>query len=154
MEDQIEEEIKEERRDALMQLQQEIVFERTENMIGKVLEVSVRLAMIKIANAIHFPNSPPRSVSINTTKNGIIHTLSGFRLIASDNGVVIAANYWGKIKTTCQMIMIILLIAQIQNPFFQQLEQISIYLALILTVISLIDYLIKNKKVLSEGGKK
>ncbi|MCI9052428.1 MAG: CDP-diacylglycerol--glycerol-3-phosphate 3-phosphatidyltransferase [Lachnospiraceae bacterium] len=80
--------------------------------------------------------------------------ISGFRLIASDNGVVIAANYWGKIKTTCQMIMIILLIAQIQNPFFQQLEQISIYLALILTVISLIDYLIKNKKVLSEGGKK
>ena len=82
------------------------------------------------------------------------HKQSGFRLIASDNGVVIAANYWGKIKTTCQMIMIILLIAQIQNPFFQQLEQISIYLALILTVISLIDYLIKNKKVLSEGGKK
>ena len=72
--------------------------------------------------------------------------ISGFRLIASDNGVVIAANYWGKIKTTCQMIMIILLIAQIQNPFFQQLEQISIYLALILTVISLIDYLIKIKK--------
>ena len=41
MEDQIEEEIKEERRDALMQLQQEIVFERTENMIGKVLEVFI-----------------------------------------------------------------------------------------------------------------
>ena len=36
--------------------------------------------------------------------------ISGFRLIAAENGVVIAANYWGKFKTVSQMIMIILLI--------------------------------------------
>ena len=35
--------------------------------------------------------------------------ISGFRLVASDNGIVIAASYWGKFKTTFQMIMIILL---------------------------------------------
>ena len=33
--------------------------------------------------------------------------ISGFRLIASDNGVVIAASYWGKFKTTFQMLMVI-----------------------------------------------
>ena len=74
--------------------------------------------------------------------------ISGFRLVASDNGVVIAASYWGKFKTTSQMIMIILLIAQI--PGFDLLEQIFIYVALILTVVSLLDYLIKNKDVLKQ----
>ncbi len=38
--------------------------------------------------------------------------ISGFRLIAAENGIVIAANYWGKFKTVSQMIMIILLILQ------------------------------------------
>lgn len=74
--------------------------------------------------------------------------ISGFRLIASDNGVVIAASYWGKFKTTSQMIMIVLLIAQIPLQFFDILEEVFIYIALILTVVSLIDYLMKNKNVL------
>ncbi|MDY2628225.1 MAG: CDP-diacylglycerol--glycerol-3-phosphate 3-phosphatidyltransferase [Lachnospiraceae bacterium] len=76
--------------------------------------------------------------------------ISGFRLVASDNGVVIAASYWGKFKTTSQMIMIVLLIAQIPGSFFDFLEQIFICIALILTVVSLIDYLVKNKNVLKQ----
>ena len=76
--------------------------------------------------------------------------ISGFRLVASDNGVVIAASYWGKFKTTFQMIMIILLIAQIPGSIFDFLEQLFIYIALILTVVSLLDYLIKNKDVLKQ----
>lgn len=76
--------------------------------------------------------------------------ISGFRLIASDNGVVIAASYWGKFKTTSQMIMIVLLIAQLPGTVFDILEQLFIYIALILTVVSLIDYLIKNKNVLKQ----
>lgn len=79
--------------------------------------------------------------------------ISGFRLIASDNGVVIAASYWGKIKTTCQMIMVILLIADINLAVFEVLEQVFIYASLALTVISLVDYLVKNKNVLADGGK-
>lgn len=75
--------------------------------------------------------------------------ISGFRLVASDNGIVIAASYWGKIKTTVQMLMSILLILHIQHPIYQAAEQIFIYGALILTVVSLIDYIIKNKTVLS-----
>lgn len=76
--------------------------------------------------------------------------ISGFRLIASDNGVVIAASYWGKFKTTFQMLMVIVLILDIQMPFFQILGVILTYVALILTVVSLIDYIVKNKDVLKE----
>lgn len=76
--------------------------------------------------------------------------ISGFRLIASDNGIIIAASYWGKFKTTFQMLMIIVLILNIQMPFFEVLGIVLTYVALVLTVISLIDYLVKNKDVLKE----
>lgn len=74
--------------------------------------------------------------------------ISGFRLIASDNGRVIAASYWGKFKTTFQMLMICLMIADIQA--IALLTDIVMWAALILTVVSLIDYLVKNKDVLAE----
>lgn len=73
--------------------------------------------------------------------------ISGFRLVASDNGIVIAASWWGKIKTVSQMIMIILLIGDF-GGVFTVLEQAFIYIALALTVISLIDYIAKNKQIL------
>lgn len=79
--------------------------------------------------------------------------ISGFRLIASDNGVVIAASKWGKLKTISQMVMSILLIVDFNYSFFNVLEQVFIYLSLVLTVISLVDYLIKNKGVLHEGSR-
>ena len=74
--------------------------------------------------------------------------ISGFRLIASDNHVVIAASYWGKFKTTFQMVMVCLMIVDI--PKLQLLTDLVMWIALILTVVSLIDYLIKNKSVMSE----
>lgn len=76
--------------------------------------------------------------------------ISGFRLIASDNGVVIAASWWGKIKTNIQMIMSVMLIINLDNTIINALEQVAIYLALVLTIISLLDYLIKNKDILKE----
>ena len=74
--------------------------------------------------------------------------ISGFRLVASDNGVVIAASYWGKFKTTFQMVMICLLIADIEA--ISMITDVIMWAALILTVISLIDYLIKNKDVMKD----
>ena len=74
--------------------------------------------------------------------------ISGFRLIASDNGVVIAASYWGKFKTVFQMIMICLMIANIGT--ISIVTDIVMWIALILTVVSLIDYLMKNKDVMKE----
>ena len=76
--------------------------------------------------------------------------ISGFRLVASDNGVVIAASYWGKFKTTFQMLMVIVLILDIHIPSFQSLSTVLTYVALILTVVSLNDYIVKNKDVLKD----
>ena len=76
--------------------------------------------------------------------------ISGFRLVASDNGVVIAASYWGKFKTVSQMIMSVLLIVNI--PALSILTTIFSVIALILTVVSLIDYIAKNYRVLTEGS--
>ena len=73
--------------------------------------------------------------------------ISGFRLIASENGIVIAASWWGKAKTISQMIMIILLVADL-GGVFDMIGQVMIYLALVLTVVSLVDYIAKNKQVL------
>ena len=74
--------------------------------------------------------------------------ISGFRLIAAENGVVIAANYWGKFKTVSQMLMIILLILNF-GGIFDVIETILIWLSLALTVISLLTYIMQNRKVLS-----
>ena len=76
--------------------------------------------------------------------------ISGFRLVAADNGVVIAASYWGKFKTTFQMLMVIVLILNFDNCYFQLLGTVLTYIALVLTVVSLIDYLWKNRAVLKE----
>lgn len=74
--------------------------------------------------------------------------ISGFRLIASDNGVVIAASYWGKFKTTFQMIMVCLMIANIESIAI--ITTIVMWIALALTVISLVDYIVKNKDVMKD----
>ena len=76
--------------------------------------------------------------------------ISGFRLVAADNGVVIAASYWGKFKTAFQMITVIVLILNIPGKAFAVIGTVLIYISLALTVISLIDYLTKNKDVLKE----
>lgn len=75
--------------------------------------------------------------------------ISGFRLVASDNGVVIAASYWGKFKTTFQMVAVCLMIADI--PALNLVTQIVLWIAVVLTVVSLIDYLVKNKNVMKEN---
>ena len=76
--------------------------------------------------------------------------ISGFRLVASDSGIVLAASWWGKFKTAFQMIMCILLIINIQNNVFTVINNVFIYISLALSVISLADYLIKNRKVISD----
>lgn len=73
--------------------------------------------------------------------------ISGFRLVASDKGIVIAASYWGKFKTVFQMIMVILLILNL-GGIWNTIAQVITWIALILTVISLADYLKKNWSVL------
>ena len=76
--------------------------------------------------------------------------ISGFRLVAADNGVVIAASYWGKFKTAFQMVTVIVLILNITGEVFAGIGTVLIYISLVLTVISLIDYIAKNKDVLKD----
>lgn len=77
--------------------------------------------------------------------------ISGFRLVASDNGIVIAASYWGKFKTVSQMALIIVLIMDL-GGVWNVAGTVLTWVALLLTVVSLIDYIAKNKQVLTQGG--
>ena len=76
--------------------------------------------------------------------------ISGFRLVAADNGIVIAASWWGKFKTTFQMLTVILLILNI--PALHTVTVIVAGIAFVLTLVSLLDYIMKNHKVITEGG--
>ena len=76
--------------------------------------------------------------------------ISGFRLVAADKGIVIAAGYLGKLKTVFQMVMSVMLIFHFSHPVWLVTEHIFIWGSLILTIVSLVDYFIKNKDVLKE----
>ena len=76
--------------------------------------------------------------------------ISGFRLVAADSGIVIAASWWGKFKTTFQMFTVILLILNI--PALHTVTMIVAGIAFVLTLVSLLDYIMKNHKVITEGG--
>lgn len=83
--------------------------------------------------------------------------ISGFRLVASDAGIVIAASYWGKFKTVSQMFMCIFMILganeDFDNWFFDLVRiagVICMWIALVLTIVSLVDYIYKNRAVIKE----
>jgi CDP-diacylglycerol--glycerol-3-phosphate 3-phosphatidyltransferase len=107
-------------------------------LADKILTISGMICLIELGRI------PSWIVIIIVAREFII---SGFRLVAAENGVVIAANYWGKFKTTFQMIMIILMIMNI--PQLQILTNIVMWIALALTLISLWTYIMANKQVLA-----
>ena len=76
--------------------------------------------------------------------------ISGFRLVAADQGIVIAASMWGKSKTVSQMISIVLLILNFDDGPLSILTTVSVIVMTVLTVVSLVDYLMKNRQVLTE----
>ena len=108
-------------------------------LADKLLVCSALICLVELAKL------PAWMVIVIIAREFII---SGFRLIASDIGVVIAASYWGKFKTTFQMVMICLLIADIAAIGI--ITNVIVWIALILTVVSLIDYLVKNKDIMKE----
>ncbi len=74
-------------------------------------------------------------------------TISGVRILAASKDVVIAASWWGKIKTNFQIFMIIVLLIPITNVYINTLATFLIYGALISTIISGVEYIVKNKEV-------
>ncbi|MDE5939321.1 MAG: CDP-diacylglycerol--glycerol-3-phosphate 3-phosphatidyltransferase [Lachnospiraceae bacterium] len=111
-------------------------------LADKLLVCSAMICLVELARI------PAWVVIVIIAREFII---SGFRLVASDNGVVIAASYWGKFKTTFQILMICLMIADL--PPLALVTQIVMWVALALTVISLVDYLVKNKSVMQDNKK-
>ena len=79
--------------------------------------------------------------------------ISGFRLIAVEKGVVIAANIWGKVKTILQMVMVILMLGNF-GGFLGAVSQITKWAALLFTILSLITYLYQNRHVLHDEVQK
>lgn len=90
--------------------------------------------------------------------------VTGLRTIAASEGIVLAASKWGKIKTVCQIIAIILCLLKVNidnianlSVFIQKYNlysylilfiNITLWIAIIITIISGFDYFIKNKEVL------
>ena len=112
-----------------------------EPLADKLLVCSALICLIELGQL------PAWVVIIIISREFII---SGFRLVAADNGVVIAASYWGKFKTTFQMAAVILMIFNI--PALTLVTNIVVVIAVALTIISLVDYVAKNIKILTEGG--
>ena len=110
-------------------------------LADKLLVCSALIALVEMGRI------PSWVVIIIISREFII---SGFRLVASDNGVVIAASYWGKFKTTFQMVMVCLMLINVPGwiGWLGLLTDIVMWIALALTVVSLIDYLVKNKDVM------
>jgi CDP-diacylglycerol--glycerol-3-phosphate 3-phosphatidyltransferase len=73
--------------------------------------------------------------------------ITGLRMIALEKNIVIAASAWGKAKTVSQMIMIILVLL---NVLPDMAEMILVAAAILLTLISAVDYVIKNRQLLND----
>ena len=111
-------------------------------LADKLLVCSAMIALSDVSSAVMLPSW---IVIIVIAREFMI---TGFRTLAAEQNIVIAAGLWGKLKTVFQMIMIIVLLLNIDNSFFNTVSYILIGLSLVLTVISALDYIIKNKDVL------
>ena len=78
--------------------------------------------------------------------------VDGMRMMAAKNKITIAASFYGKLKTTMQMIalIILLLTLTVNQKFLTITGDVTLYIALALTVISGIDYLIKGWKLIAK----
>jgi len=74
--------------------------------------------------------------------------VTGFRTIAASKNIIIAASWWGKLKTISQMLMIIFLLANFKGVMFRAIDDFLIVLAVFFTVVSGVDYIMKNLNVL------
>lgn len=112
-------------------------------LADKLLVCSAMIALIGLEDAV--VSLPSVVVIVIIAREFII---TGFRTLAVEQNIVIAAGFWGKLKTICQMIMLIVLIINVDNIVFTVLSYVLIYLSLALAIISAVDYIIKNKQVL------
>lgn len=76
--------------------------------------------------------------------------VTGIRLLAVDKGEVIAASPYGKVKTAATMVALVLMLFN-DFGFTPWIADIIFWIAILFTLISGIDYLLKNKKIVFES---
>ncbi|MCR5331396.1 MAG: CDP-diacylglycerol--glycerol-3-phosphate 3-phosphatidyltransferase [Lachnospiraceae bacterium] len=79
--------------------------------------------------------------------------ISGIRQLGAEKKIIIMASIWGKAKTVLQMITCILFILDYDHPAFTLAENIFMWLAAAMTVISLVDYIFKNRVIFEKASK-
>lgn len=73
--------------------------------------------------------------------------VSGLRLVAAGQNIVLAANYWGKVKTVVQMMTIIVYLLPVHSSLLSTLGVLLAYASLVLTLLSGFIYLWENRQV-------
>lgn len=108
-------------------------------LADKMLVISAMIALVQLGNLQAW------IVIVIVAREFIV---TGFRLIAASNNIIIAASWWGKLKTISQMLMVISLLANINEVIFIAINSLLIALATAFTIISGVDYIVKNIGVL------
>ncbi|HHT66109.1 MAG: CDP-diacylglycerol--glycerol-3-phosphate 3-phosphatidyltransferase [Caldicoprobacterales bacterium] len=116
-------------------------------LADKLLVCSALICLVEMASV------PAIAAIIIISREFII---TGFRLLAVTEGSVIAASWWGKLKTVTQIVALTSLLLD-NFPFYYigiPFDQIALYLSVTITIVSGVDYILKNKGLLSlENGK-
>ena len=115
---------------------------------GKFMDPLADKLLVSAALICLSPKMIPAWVVITIISRELF--ISGFRILAADQGIVLAAGWWGKFKTAFSMIMIIVLIVNLplQNEVLDVIGWVLIWISLALTVISMVEYVYKNIEVL------
>ncbi len=124
-------------------------------LADKILVAAALIALVELAVLPGWP------VLIILAREFIV---SGIRMVAASKGEVIAASWYGKAKTVFQMIAIVLFLAKdalvfpsaaaaFSNPLFL-LSWIVMAIALVLTIMSMLDYLVKARHLLKGSAPK
>lgn len=108
-------------------------------LADKMLVISAMISLVELENLKAW------IVIIIVAREFIV---TGFRLIAASENIVIAANWWGKLKTISQMLMVIFLLADFKGVMFEAINSLLVVLALAFTIISGVEYIVKNINVL------
>ncbi|OOB80453.1 MAG: CDP-diacylglycerol--glycerol-3-phosphate 3-phosphatidyltransferase [Epulopiscium sp. Nuni2H_MBin003] len=116
-------------------------------LADKMLVATAMIALIYLGDKVPNGVLPAWIVVLILLREFMI---SGIRLVAANNNIVVAANNLGKAKTVAQMVMIVVYLCPISNGMLQSIALILAYLSLILTVVSGAKYMIDNKEVLKE----
>lgn len=123
-------------------------------LADKLLVVSALLCLLVVDNGSRMCSNQIIGLIAVLIIVGREFIISGFRLVASDAGIVIAASMWGKFKTATTMVAICFMLVVKELPILKDVTMILFWVAVTLTIVSLTDYLIKNKAVMADAFSK